>query len=168
MSSVTTKTVDGANELGNQIARLMAALTRAGQGNSPSSTPNSPRHRGHGRGRTDRNTSSHPKSYNGQTGLGQAASAPQVICWLQNRDHRSKPGECPRVQRWPGKHFKQKGPQLTTVFQMSRLGPHGSGACHPSQVIKPDQGEPMECSSTPHQQQSTVKLQHSLPDLNQN
>ena len=40
--------------------RLMAALTRVGHGNTPGSTPNSPRHRGHGRGRTDRTTSSFP------------------------------------------------------------------------------------------------------------
>ena len=44
------KPVKGTTELGNQIARLMAALTRAGQDNSPSSAPNSPRQRGHGRG----------------------------------------------------------------------------------------------------------------------
>ena len=36
-SAVTTEPVEGTTELGNQIARLMAALTRAGQGNSPSS-----------------------------------------------------------------------------------------------------------------------------------
>ena len=64
-SAVTIKPVEGASELGNQIARLMAALTRAGQGNSPSSVPNSPRHRGCGRGRMDRNTPSHPNSHNG-------------------------------------------------------------------------------------------------------
>ena len=44
--AMATKPVEGASELGNQIARLMATLTKAGQGNSPSSTPNSPRHRG--------------------------------------------------------------------------------------------------------------------------
>ena len=75
---MTTKPVEGASELGNQIAGLMAVLTRAGQGNSPSSTPNSPRHRGSGRGRTDRRTPSHPNSHNGQTGLGQTASAHNV------------------------------------------------------------------------------------------
>ena len=64
-SAVTTKPVKGTTELGNQIARLMTALTRAGQGNSPSSAPNNPRHRGHGRGWMDRNTSSHPNSHNG-------------------------------------------------------------------------------------------------------
>ena len=31
----TTKPVEGTTKLGNQIARLMAALTRAGQGNNP-------------------------------------------------------------------------------------------------------------------------------------
>ena len=48
-SAMTTEPVEGASELGNHIARLMAALTRAGQGNSPGRVPNSPRHRGCGR-----------------------------------------------------------------------------------------------------------------------
>ena len=77
-SAVTIEPVEGASELGNQIARLMAALTRVGQGSSPSSTPNSPRHRGHGRGRMDRATSSCPNSHNGQTGPGHTASAHSV------------------------------------------------------------------------------------------
>ena len=64
-SAVITEPVEGASELGNQIARLMAALTRAGRDNSPSSVPNSPRHRGCGRGRMDRTTSSCPNSHNG-------------------------------------------------------------------------------------------------------
>ena len=62
-------------ELGDRIARLMAALTWAEQDSHPASAPNSPRHRGHGRGWTDRNTSVHPNSHNGQTGLGQTTSA---------------------------------------------------------------------------------------------
>ena len=77
-SAVTTKPVEGASELGNQIARLMAVLTRVGQGNSPGSAPNSPRHRGLGR-RTDRTTSSHPNPHNGQTGLGQTISAHSIF-----------------------------------------------------------------------------------------
>ena len=77
-SVVTTKPVEGGSELGNQIARLMAALTRAGQDNSPGSTPNSPRHRGCGSGRADRTTSSCPNSHNGQTGLGQTTSACRI------------------------------------------------------------------------------------------
>ena len=74
-SAVTIELVEGTTDLGNQMARLMAALIRAGQGNSPSSTPNSPRHKGRGRVRMDRSTPSHPNSHNGQTGLGQTASA---------------------------------------------------------------------------------------------
>ena len=46
---------------------------------------------------------------------------------------------------------------------MSRLGPHGSGVCHPSKIVKPDKGDPMECGPTPWQQQPTVVLQHFLP-----
>ena len=74
-SAMTTKHVEGASKLGNHIARLMAALIRAGQGYSPDSTPNSPRHRGHGRWRRDRTTSSFPNSHSGQTGLGQTTPA---------------------------------------------------------------------------------------------
>ena len=36
-------------ELGQQIAKLMAALTKAGKGNSPSSVPSGPSEWGHGR-----------------------------------------------------------------------------------------------------------------------
>ena len=74
-SAVTTEPVEGTTELRNQIARLMATLTRAGQGNSPGSAPNSPRHRGCGRGWMDRNTPSHSNSHNGEVGPAQTASA---------------------------------------------------------------------------------------------
>ena len=77
-SAVATKPVEGTTELENQIAKLMAALTREGQGNSLSSAPNSPGHRGCGRGGMDRNTLSCPNSHNGQTGPGQTASAHSV------------------------------------------------------------------------------------------
>ena len=70
-SLVATEVSDGSKELSNQIVLLMAALNRAEQGTHPASAPNSPRHRGHGRGRTDRNTPVCPSSHNGQTGLGQ-------------------------------------------------------------------------------------------------
>ena len=49
-SATATEAVDGSKELGDQIARLMATLTRAEQGNCPASAPNSSRHRGCGRG----------------------------------------------------------------------------------------------------------------------
>ena len=53
----------------------MTALNRAEQGTYPVTTPNSPRHRGHGRGQKDRNTPACPSSHNGWTGLGQSTSA---------------------------------------------------------------------------------------------
>ena len=74
-SAVTTEVIDSLQELSTQITKLMAALTRAEQGNHPVSAPNSPMHRGHGRGWTDRNTPTHPSSHNGQTGLDQTTSA---------------------------------------------------------------------------------------------
>ena len=74
-SAVTTEMVDSLKELSNPTAKLMAALTRAEQGNCPVSAPNSPGHRGHGRGWMDRNTSTGPRSHNGWTGLGQTTSA---------------------------------------------------------------------------------------------
>ena len=73
-SAMTTEPTEGTMELGHQIAKLMAALTRARQSNSPTSTPNSPRQRGHGRGQMDRSIPGHPSSHTGQTDLGQIAS----------------------------------------------------------------------------------------------
>ena len=71
-SAVTTEVVDSLKELSKQITKLMAALTRAEQGNCPVIAPNSHGHRGHGRGWMDRNTPTHPSSHNSQTDLGQA------------------------------------------------------------------------------------------------
>ena len=73
-SAATTEVASGSKELGDQIARLMAALTRVEQDSCPASAPNSPRHRGHGRGQVGRNTPVHPSSHNGLTGLCQTAS----------------------------------------------------------------------------------------------
>ena len=73
-SAVTTESVKGATELGNQIAKLMAALTRAGHSNSSGSAPNSPRQQSRGRWWIDQITPGCPNSYNGWTGLGQTTS----------------------------------------------------------------------------------------------
>ena len=73
-SAATTEVPAGSDELGDQIVRLMAALTRAELSNCSASAPSSPRHRGHGRGWTDRNTSVHPNSHNGWTGLCQTST----------------------------------------------------------------------------------------------
>ena len=73
-SAATMGVPTSSKELGDQIARLMATSTRAEQDSHPASAPNSSRHRGRGRGHTDRNTPVHPSSHNGQTGLGQTPS----------------------------------------------------------------------------------------------
>ena len=74
-SAAATEVPTGSKELGDQISRLMAALTQAEQNSHPASAPNSPRHRSHGRGQTDRNTPACPSSYNCPTGLSQTTSA---------------------------------------------------------------------------------------------
>ena len=138
-SAMTTKPVDRVSELGNHIAKLMAALTRAGQGNSPGSTPNCPRYRSHGRGRTDRTTSSHPNSHNGQAGLGQTAPA-TVYLLVMEQGLQVKVREMPKDPKMVRAVFQTRRTQLTAVFLMSRLGPHGLAVCHPSQIDKPDWG----------------------------
>ena len=74
-SATATEVPSSSKELGDQIARLMATLTRAEQGSCPASAPSSPQHRGHEREWTDRTTSVHLNSHNDRTGLGQTTSA---------------------------------------------------------------------------------------------
>ena len=69
-----TEVPTGSKELGDQIARLMAVLTRAEQSTRSVSAPSSPRHRGRGRGRMDRQTPVRPNSHNGRTSLGQPSA----------------------------------------------------------------------------------------------
>ena len=73
-SAAATEVPSGSKELGDQIVRLMAALTRAEQSTCSASAPSSPRHRGCGRGRTDRQTPVCPSSHNGWTDLGQTSA----------------------------------------------------------------------------------------------
>ena len=119
-SAAATEVPSSSKELGDQIARLMTALTRAEQGSHPASAPNSPRHRGHGRGWTDRNTPVHPSSNNGWTGLGQTTS----ICSssITNRRGIESPKEtnkCRMVYRVV--HKATKAPTLCHVLDV-RVG----------------------------------------------
>ena len=107
-SSAATEVADGSKELGDQIARLMATLNRAEQGTCPATTPNSPRHRGHGRGQMNRSTLVYLSSHNGQTGLGQntsahsSSAASRVTTASQSRGYPSTnrcPGQCPKCKR---------------------------------------------------------------------
>ena len=88
-SAATTEVASGSKELGDQIARLMAALTRAEQGSCPASAPNSPRHRGRGRGWIDRNTPVYPSSHSGRNGLGQTTSVCSSL--ITNREGIESP-----------------------------------------------------------------------------
>ena len=100
-SATATEVADGSKELGNQIARLMATLTRAEQGNCPTSTPNSPRHRDHGRRHMDRNTPTHPSSHNGQTGLDQTISTCSSSACKLGKYYFSKQGKHPSNKWYP-------------------------------------------------------------------
>ena len=91
-SAMATDPVEGIVELELHIAKLMATLTRAGQGNSPASVPNSPRQRGHGRGQMNENTPGCPSSHYGQTCLRQTTlvcntSAGHSTGTTTSRDH---------------------------------------------------------------------------------
>ena len=78
-SAAATEVPSGSKELGDQIVRLMAALTRAEQSTHSASAPSSPRHRGHGRGRMDRQTPVCPNSHNGWTSLGQTSACSSSV-----------------------------------------------------------------------------------------
>ena len=109
-SSAATEVSDGSKQLGDQIAWLMTALNRAEQGTCPTSAPSSPRHKGHGRGQTDRNTPVHPSSHNGWTALGQntstcsSSAASRVTTASQRREvpkHQQVYRAMPKTQRTP-------------------------------------------------------------------
>ena len=71
-AAVTTDSGKGTTELGQKIAKLMAALTRAGQGRAATwPVPQIAQWRGHGRGWADRGTPGCPSSHNCQTSHGQ-------------------------------------------------------------------------------------------------
>ena len=111
-SAVTTDPVEGTMELGHQIAKLMATLTRAGQGNSPASTPNSSKQRGHGRGQMDRSTPGHPSSHNSQSGLGQTAT----VCSSSAGHATGTATSRDQGQNSQGAKDRQEGPQLPPVL----------------------------------------------------
>ena len=69
-AEVATDPGEGMAEFGQQIAKNMAALTKTGQGNNPSSAPSSPLERGHGRGHNSGSTPNCPNSHNGRSGPG--------------------------------------------------------------------------------------------------
>ena len=85
-TAVATDSGEGLMELGQQIARLMSALTKAGQGGNPSSTPSSPWDRGHGKGHNGNSTPNHPNSHNSRSGPGKTTPAHSLLTghWTGN------------------------------------------------------------------------------------
>ena len=153
-SAATTEVPSGLKELGDQIARLMAALTRAEQSTHSASAPSSPRHRGWERGWTDRHTSVCPNSHNGQTGLGQTSTRSSSIVKSsaespskgnQNMQASIKSGtqsargssslQCYRCQGWG--HMARECTTPTT--QLNREGGPGGMQSNPP---------PITCSKT--------------------
>ena len=163
-SALTTEVVDGSKELSNQIAKLMAALIRAEQGNCPVSAPNSPRHRGHGRGWTYRNTPTCSSSHNGQIGLGQTTSACSSSAGSRTGTVPQGKGNTQRPNDPMGSVQNMKDPSSLQCFRCQGWGHMARDCATPAKTLNRDGGEPREYSQSPHQQQSTINSHHSLPD----
>ena len=153
-SAGATEVPSGSKELGNQIVRLMAALTRAEQSSCSASTPSSPRHRGCGRGWTDRNTSVCPNSHNGQTGLGQTSAHSSSIV---NKTSTNSPHK--------GNQNMQTGVQGGTqgtwqCFRCQGWG-HMARECATPAMQLNREGGPKGMQSTPLKS-CTVSSKHSL------
>ena len=168
-SAMTTDSVEDTMELGHQIAKLMATLTRAGQGNSLISVPNSPRQRGHGRGWMDRSTPGHPSSHNGWTSLGQTALVHSTSTGHGTGTTTSRD----QGQSTQGSKDKQEGTanrRDSSSLQCFRCQGQGHMAWEcttPAKILNQSEGELREGGLTCHWQQlqqPTVGPQHSLPD----
>ena len=140
--------LDGFKELSNQITKLMAALTRAEQGNYPVSAPNSPRHRGHGRERTDRNTPTCPSSHNGWTGPGQTTSAHSSSASSRVGTVPQGKGSAQRPKDGQGSVQSMKDPSLLQCLDV-RVGVTWLGSALLQPRCKTGIGEPRKYGQTP-------------------
>ena len=144
----------------------MAGLTRAGQGNSPSSAPNSPRQRGHGRGRMDRDTPGHPNSHNGQTGLGQTisthnASVGHGTGTTTNGGQRQNAQASKDSQ---GGTSNRKDPSSLQCFRCLGWGHMAQECPTPAKTLKQSGGTEGMQPNPLLAPTATVGLLHSLPD----
>ena len=158
-SAVTTEVVDGSKVLDNQIAKLIATLTRAERGHCPTSAPNSPRHRGHRRGWTDRNTPTHPSSHNVWTGLGQTTSA----CSSSASSRISTIHQGRGNTQGPSGGQGMKDPNSLQCFWCQGWGHMARECATPAKMLNKDWGT-KRMWPHPHQQQWTVNSYYSLPD----
>ena len=161
-SAATTEVPTGSKELGDQITRLMAALTQAEQDSHPVNAPNSPRHRGHGRGWTDRNTPAHTSSYNGQTGLSQTTSAHSSSITNKGGTKSPNKGNQHVHNGVQGGTQSNQGSSSLQCFRCQGWG-HMARECATLATPLNQEGGPKGMQSNPLQQ-STVSPQHSLCD----
>ena len=140
----------------------MATLTRAEQGTCPTTTPNSPRHRGHGRGWMDRNTPAHPSSHTCQTGLGQSTSAHSSSAASRVATASQSRGGTQALTGALGNAQNTKDSNALQCFRCQGWG-HMAREC--TTLAKPlnQDGGNQGNVVNPHQLQS-INLQHSLPD----
>ena len=166
-SAVITEPAEGTTELGNQIAKLMAALTIAGPGNSPGSAPNSPNHRGHERGQIDRNTPGHPNSHNGQTGLGQTTSAHSVSASHGTGTTSQSQGNTQGSKDSHGSTSNRKDNSSLQCFRCQGWGHMAQECATLARALNQSRGKQGNAAQPPNQhqlQQPTVGPKHSFPD----
>ena len=158
-SAATTEVPSGLKELGDQIARLMAALTRAEQSTHSASAPNSPRHRGHGRGRTDRQTPVRPNSHNGQTGLGQTSACSSSIVNRSSAESLCKGNQTMQTSIQSGTQGA-RGSSSLQCYRCQGWG-HMAKECTTPAMQLNKEGGPRGMQSNPLQS-CAVKPKHSL------
>ena len=150
-SSAATKVTEGSKELGDQIARLMAALNRAEQGICTATIPNSPRHRGHGRGQMDRNTPVCPSSHNDQTGLSQNTSACSASAACRVATASQSRGSTQAITGAQGNAQNVKDSSALQCFRCKGWGHMARQCATPSKPLNKDGGtEGMQSNPPQH------------------
>ena len=162
-SDASTEVATGSRELGDQITRLMATLTRVEQGSCPASAPNSPRHRGHGRGQADSSTPPHSSSHNGLTGLGQTVSTCRSSAASRESTDSPRRGNTQVQNDAQGGGQSTRDSNLLQCFRCQSWGHIARECATPAKILNQD-GGPKGMQSNPLKQQS-VSLQHSLSHL---
>ena len=127
----------------------MVALTRAEQGNHPVCAPNSPRHRGHGRGQTDRNTPTSPNSHNGWTGLGQTTSAHSSSAGSRTGTVPQGKGNTQGPNDGQGSIQNMKNPKSLQCFRCQGWGHMARECATPAKTLNRNRGNQGNAAKAP-------------------